>query len=69
MTLETFQQYSIAVILRPSSDAERFMSRTYFEFRPTQINKNTPVDSDVELNSPNSLNQNKSKCQRFSGKV
>ena len=26
------------------------MSRTYFEFGPTQINKSTPVDSDVELN-------------------
>ena len=29
------------------------MSRTYFEFGPNQINKSTPVDSDVELNSPN----------------
>ena len=29
------------------------MSRTLFEFGHTQINKSTPVDSDVELNSPN----------------
>jgi len=29
------------------------MSRTQFEFGPTQVIKNTPVDSDVELNSPN----------------
>ena len=42
--------------LRPSSDAELFMSRTLFEFGRTQINKSTPVDSDAELNSPN-LNQ------------
>ena len=36
--------------LRPGSDAELFMSRTQFEFGPTQINKSTPVDSDAELN-------------------
>ena len=29
------------------------MSRTQFEFVPTQINKSTPADSEVELNSPN----------------
>ena len=39
--------------VRPSSDAELFMSRTKFEFGPAQINKSTPVDSDVKLNSPN----------------
>ena len=36
--------------MRPGSDAELFMSRTQFEFGPTQINKSTPVDSDAELN-------------------
>ena len=36
--------------VRPGSDAELFMSRTQFEFGPTQINKSTPVDSDAELN-------------------
>jgi len=30
-----------------------FVSRTQFEFGPTQVIKNTPVDSNVELNSPN----------------
>ena len=29
------------------------MSRTQFEFGPTQVIKNTPVDSEVDLNSPN----------------
>ena len=38
-----------------SSDAELFMSGTQVEFGPTQINKSTPVDSDAELNSPNSI--------------
>ena len=38
------------VHVRPGSDAELFMSRTQFEFGPTQINKSTPVDSDAELN-------------------
>ena len=42
-----------STINRPSSDAELFVSRTKFEFGPAQINKSTPVDSDVELNSPN----------------
>ena len=36
--------------LRPGSDADLFMSRTQFEFGPTQINQSTPVDSDAELN-------------------
>ena len=36
--------------LRSGSDAVLFMSRTKFEFGPTQINKRTPVGSDVELN-------------------
>ena len=36
--------------VRPGSDAVLFMSRTEFEFGPTQINKSTPVNSDVELN-------------------
>ena len=36
----------------------QFRRRTFhepnlFELGPTQINKSTPVDSDVELNSPN----------------
>ena len=31
---------------------EQFMSRTKFEFGPTQINKSAPVDSDVENISP-----------------
>ena len=35
--------------LRPGSDADLFMSRTQFEFGPTQINKITPVDSDAVL--------------------
>ncbi len=35
--------------LRPGSDAELFMSRTQFEFGPTQIDKSTPLDSDVVL--------------------
>jgi len=39
--------------VRPSSDAELFMSRTLFKFVPTKINKSTPVDLDFELNSPN----------------
>ena len=34
------------VFPRPGSDALLFMSRTKFEFGPTQINKSTPVDSD-----------------------
>ena len=37
---------------RLSSDAELFMSRTQFEFGPSQINKSTPVDSDTELTLP-----------------
>ena len=36
--------------LRPGSDADLFMSRTQFEFGPTQINQSMPVDSDAELN-------------------
>ena len=39
-------------LLRPGSDADLFMSRTQFEFGPTQINQSTPVDSDAELNQP-----------------
>ena len=35
--------------LRPGSDAVLFMSRTKLEFGPTQINKRTPVDSEVEF--------------------
>ena len=35
--------------LRPGLDADLFMSRTQFEFGPTQINKITPVDSDAVL--------------------
>ena len=35
--------------VRPGSDADLFMSRTQFEFRPTQIYKITPVDSDAVL--------------------
>ena len=48
-----FDQTRAHSSFRPSSDAELFMSRTSFEFGPTPINKSTPVDSDVELNSPN----------------
>ena len=35
--------------LRPGSDAVLFMSRTQFEFGPTQIDKSTPLDSDAVL--------------------
>ena len=35
--------------IRPGSDADLFISRTQFEFGPTQINKSTPVDSDAVL--------------------
>ena len=38
------------IFVRPGSDADLFMSRTQFEFGPTQINQSTPVDSDAELN-------------------
>ena len=37
------------VISRPGSDAVLFMSRTQFEFGPTQIDKRTPLDSDAVL--------------------
>ncbi len=35
--------------VRPGSDSVLFMSRTQFEFGPTQIDKNTPLDSDAVL--------------------
>ena len=35
--------------VRPGSDAVIFMSRTQFEFGPTQIVKSTPLDSDAVL--------------------
>ena len=35
--------------VRPGSDAVLFMSRTQFEFGPTQIDKSTPLDSDAVL--------------------
>ena len=48
--------YSTQIITNSSSKAQ-FRRRTFhepnlFEFGSTQINKRTPVDSDVELNSP-----------------
>ena len=42
---------SNSTYIRPVSDADLFMSRTYFECGPTQMNKSTPVVSDAKLNS------------------
>ncbi len=36
-------------LLMPGLDAVLFMSRTQFEFGPTQIDKSTPLDSDTVL--------------------
>ena len=41
--------FHIIMQIRPGSDAVLFMSRTQFEFGPTQIDKSTPLDSDAVL--------------------
>ena len=55
--------------LRPGSDADLFMSRTQFEFGPTQIDKSTPVDSDAVLFGRYSYSKSSENGQQFSGVV